>query len=147
MLNLGDRADDFRFLIRDRDTKFTTQFDQVFTAEGIRIVHTAPQAPRMNAIMERWVGSVRRELLDRILIMNAPTCARSWPSTRPISTPDVRTGPSTRPARSDRYPIPSTPTSRSHVETGSAACFTNTPRSPEVTQIFGTHTLAERPHD
>jgi transposase InsO family protein len=42
----------------------------VFKAEGIRVVLTTPQAPRMNAIMERWVGSVRRELLDRILIMN-----------------------------------------------------------------------------
>jgi transposase InsO family protein len=46
-------------------------FDEVFRAEGIRIVLTAPQAPRMNAIMERWVGSVRRELLDRILIVKA----------------------------------------------------------------------------
>jgi transposase InsO family protein len=68
MLDLGDHASDFRFLIRDRDTKFTRLFDHVFTAEGIRVVLTAPQAPRMNAIMERWIGSVRRELLDRILI-------------------------------------------------------------------------------
>jgi hypothetical protein len=43
---------------------------EVFKTEGIRIVLTAPQAPRMNAIMERWTGSVRRELLDRILIMS-----------------------------------------------------------------------------
>jgi putative transposase len=42
----------------------------VFHAEGIRVVLTAPQAPRMNAITERWVGSVRREILDRILIIN-----------------------------------------------------------------------------
>lgn len=71
MLNLGDRAADVKFLIRDRDAKFTAMFDDVFRAEGIRIMLTASQAPRMNAIMERWVGSVRRELLDRILIMNA----------------------------------------------------------------------------
>ncbi|WP_279339343.1 integrase core domain-containing protein [Sphaerisporangium perillae] len=70
ILDLGDRTGDFRFLIRDRDNKFTTLFDEVFTTEGIRVVLTAPQAPRMNAIMERWVGSARRELLDRILIMN-----------------------------------------------------------------------------
>jgi putative transposase len=70
ILELGDLAGDFKFLIRDRDAKFTAMFDEVFRAEGIRIVLTAPQAPRMNAIMERWIGSVRRELLDRILIMN-----------------------------------------------------------------------------
>jgi putative transposase len=71
MLDLGDRAGDFRFLIRDRDSKFTGLFDEVFNAEAIRVVLTAPQAPRMNAIMERWVGSVRHELLDRLLIINA----------------------------------------------------------------------------
>jgi putative transposase len=70
MLDLGDRVGDFRFLIRDRDSKFTALFDEVFKTEGIRFVLTAPQAPRMNAIMERWVGSVRRELLDRILIVS-----------------------------------------------------------------------------
>jgi transposase InsO family protein len=69
-LDLGDRVGEIKFLIRDRDAKFTAMFDEVFRAEGIRIVLTAPQAPRMNAIMERWVGSVRRELLDRILIVN-----------------------------------------------------------------------------
>jgi transposase InsO family protein len=71
MVDLGDHAGDFKFLIRDRDAKFTAMFDEVFRAEGIRIVLTAPQAPRMNAIMERWVGSVRREVLDRMLIVNA----------------------------------------------------------------------------
>ncbi|MEU7739819.1 integrase core domain-containing protein [Nonomuraea sp. NPDC049158] len=70
ILDLGDRIGDFRFLIRDRDSKFTALFDEVFRSEGIRVVLTAPRAPRMNAVMERWVGSVRRELLDRILIMN-----------------------------------------------------------------------------
>jgi transposase InsO family protein len=60
-----------KFLIRDRDSKSTALFDEVFRAEGIRIVRTAAQAPRMNAIMERWVGSVRREILNRILIVNA----------------------------------------------------------------------------
>jgi len=66
MMDLGERAESFKFLIRDQDGKFTALFDEVFRAEGIRIVRTAPQAPRMNAIMERWVGSVRREILDRM---------------------------------------------------------------------------------
>jgi putative transposase len=61
MMDLEERAGSFKFLIRDRDSKFTSMFDEVFGAEGIRIVRTAAQAPRMNAIMERWVGSVRRE--------------------------------------------------------------------------------------
>jgi transposase InsO family protein len=71
MMDFGERAGSFKFLIRDRDGKFTALFDEVFRAEGIRVVLSAPQAPRMNAIMERWVGSVRREILDRILIVNA----------------------------------------------------------------------------
>jgi putative transposase len=57
-------------LIRERYSKVTQLFDEVFRAEGIRVVLTAPQAPRMNAIMERWIGSMRREILDRILIIN-----------------------------------------------------------------------------
>jgi putative transposase len=71
LMDLEERAGSFKFMIRDRDSKFTALFDEVFHAEGIRIVLTVPQTPRMNAIMERWVGSVRREILDRILIVNA----------------------------------------------------------------------------
>ena len=71
LLDLGDQAGQLRFLIRDRDTKFTGTFDAVFQAEGIQIIKTPVQAPRANAIMERRVGSLRREILDRILIINA----------------------------------------------------------------------------
>jgi transposase InsO family protein len=58
----------FTHLVRDRDAKFTAAFDAVFSAAGITAVTTAPQAPKMNAIAERFVGTVRRECTDRILI-------------------------------------------------------------------------------
>jgi transposase InsO family protein len=68
-LSLGERFEDIKFLIRDRGSNFTESFDAVFQAAGTRILRTAVQAPRMNAICERLVGTLRRELLDRMLIL------------------------------------------------------------------------------
>ena len=68
-LTLGERFEDIKFLIRDRGSNFTASFDAVFQAAGTRILCTAVQAPRMNAICERLVGTLRRELLDRVLIL------------------------------------------------------------------------------
>src|SRR4051812_2277338 len=68
LMDLGNRADQFRFLIRDRDSKFTTAFDAVLTAADIRIIRTPIRAPRANAIAERVIGTLRRECLDHILI-------------------------------------------------------------------------------
>jgi len=68
-LRFGERFEDIKFLIRDRGSNFTSSFDAVFQAAGTRILRTAVQAPRMNATCERLVGTLRRELLDRVLIL------------------------------------------------------------------------------
>jgi putative transposase len=70
LIDLSDRVTTVKFLLRDRDSRFTAAFDAVFAAEGIRILTSPPQAPRANAICERMIGTLRRELLDRILIVN-----------------------------------------------------------------------------
>jgi putative transposase len=70
LMDLSDRVTTVKFLLRDRDSRFTAAFDAVFAAEGIRILTSPPQAPRANAICERMIGTLRRELLDRILIVN-----------------------------------------------------------------------------
>jgi len=68
LMNVEGQADGLKFLIRDRDAKFTAAFDAVFTVIGVRIIKTPIQAPRANAIAERWIASARRECLDRMLI-------------------------------------------------------------------------------
>jgi putative transposase len=70
LMDLGQRTASVKFLIRDRAGQFTDSFDAVFTAEGIRILASPPQAPRANAICERIIGNLRRELFDRPLIVN-----------------------------------------------------------------------------
>ena len=69
-MSLGERPGTLRFLIHDRDPVFTTAFGEVFRSEGLRIITTLPRTPRMNAICERVIGTLRRELPDRTLILN-----------------------------------------------------------------------------
>ena len=70
LMDLGQRAASAKFLIRDRAGQFTASFDAVFLAEGIRILASPPRAPRANAICERMIGTLRRELFDRLLIVD-----------------------------------------------------------------------------
>ena len=118
LMDLGDRAEQFRFLIRDRDSKFTAAFDAVFAGADIRIIRTPVRAPRANAIAERFIGTLRRECLDHLLItgprhlavvlqrvrralQHSPSApiARSAPARRPTPPPS---GATIRPLRRDR---------------------------------------------
>jgi transposase InsO family protein len=68
-MQLDDEDAHQRFLVRDRDSKFTREFDEVFHAQGIRVIKAPVRAPKARAHAERWIGSVRRECLDRLLIV------------------------------------------------------------------------------
>src|SRR3954462_10372220 len=118
LMDLGDRADRFRFLIRDRDSKFTATFDAVFTGADLRIIRTPIRAPRANAIAERFIGPLRRECLDHLLItgprhldvvlreylqhFNAHRPHRSLDQRPPAGGTPSRSGAAVRPLRRDR---------------------------------------------
>jgi putative transposase len=70
LMDIDDRSRQVRFLVHDRDSKFSAAFDALFDSAGIRIIRTPVRAPNANAHVERWVGSFRRECLDRLLILS-----------------------------------------------------------------------------
>ena len=70
LMDLGEQAEQVKFMIRDRGSSFTVAFDAVLADASIRTVLCNVRTPRMNAITERWIGGCRRELLDRTLIWN-----------------------------------------------------------------------------
>jgi len=69
LMDLGERAGGFKFLIRDRDSRFTAAFDDVFLGNCTRVIKTPVRSPRANSYAERFVGTLRRECLDHVLIL------------------------------------------------------------------------------
>ena len=136
LMDLGDRADRLRFLIRDRDSKFTTAFDAVFAGADLRIIRTPVRVPRANAITERFIGTLRRECLDHLLITGPRHLevvlreyVQHFNTHRPHRSLDQRP-----PAGATSPQNPGPPSACSD-ETGSAASSTSTSRSHEVTQF------------
>ena len=95
LMNLGEGAARFRFLIRGRAGQFTGAFDAVLSGAGIEVVKIPPRSPSANAYAERWVRTVRAEVTDRSSSPGRGICARSWAATPCTTTGIARTGPST----------------------------------------------------
>jgi putative transposase len=90
---LTERPGQVRYLIRDRAGQFTGTFDAVFAAEGIKVLRSAPQCPRMNAYAERVVRTIRAECTDRMLIMGQRHLSACSPTTSSTTTPPEPTAP------------------------------------------------------
>ncbi len=113
-LAVGERLRGVRFLIRDRDAKFSGPFDEVFHSEDVRVIRTPVRAPRANAFAERWVRTVRTECLDWTLVLGRRHLERvlrayaaHYNEARPhrglgLKTPEPRPDPPPRPADAAR---------------------------------------------
>jgi putative transposase len=118
-MDLGERAGQFRFLVRDRAGQFTATFDTVLANAGVTVCKIPPCSPRANAYAERFVLTVRTEVTDRMLIFGErhlrqtlDEYSRHYNGRRPHRAPALQ------PPRSDRPPADLT-----HTSTSSAAPF------------------------
>lgn len=91
VMTIGKRTEDLRFLIRDRDTKFAATFDTVFADIGIAVLRSPPRAPKANAYAERWISSIGRECLDRLLIFHERQLIRVLAQYEATTTHTART--------------------------------------------------------
>jgi hypothetical protein len=141
MMDLDEHIHTIKFLLRDRDTKFTVTWDAVFTAAGIQILRSPSEhhartrswnagsaAADVNCSTKRWSGT-------------KATCSGSFVTTRPITTPTGRTAPSVKPHPSSRCPQPLLISTASGYNgtPGSAASSTNTPSPHDTDEVFGTY--------
>jgi putative transposase len=106
LMDPGEGAGQFKFLIRDRDSKFTAVFDEVFASNGVRIIKTPARSPRASSFAERYMGTLRRECLDHLRVYVNDTSARSRPSTCSITT---SIGPISRGSKGLRCTSPAKP--------------------------------------
>jgi transposase InsO family protein len=108
-MDLGERAQELKVLLRNRGGQFTEAFDHTFAGAGIEVAKTAPQRRRANAYAERWIRTLRVELTDRLLVLGEGHLRASWPSTCATTTSTALTAASTwyhlaRPPRSSTSP-------------------------------------------
>ncbi|MFG2517782.1 hypothetical protein [Streptomyces sp. NPDC048527] len=115
----GRRLDSLRFLLRNRDSKYTRSFDAVFETDNVEILLSPPQAPRANAICERVVGTLRREVLDQMLIYYEATPKQRSPTTSSTTTGTAPTSPGSNcPRTAPNHPT--RPPSQTSRRTGSS---------------------------
>ncbi|WP_405476095.1 integrase core domain-containing protein [Streptomyces sp. NBC_00009] len=108
LMDLDDASSKARFLIRDRDSKSTTAFDALVADAGQKVIITGIQMPRMNSLMERWIQTCRRELLDRTLIWNQSHLLYALREFETHYNEHRPHGPSSKPHHSARSPNRST---------------------------------------